>query len=76
MLKRSHMGTFHELSPQHPDRCVQAFAGRHNLRETDTIDMIGAVADGMPGKRLRSRELIADNGLNSDARCSFRRRTS
>ena len=67
MLKRAHMGTFHKLSPKHLDRYVQEFAGRHNLRESDTIDMIGAVADGMQGKRLRYRELIAPNGLSSGA---------
>ncbi len=67
MLKRAHMGTFHKLSPKHLDRYVQEFAGRHNLRESDTIDMIGAVADRMQGKRLRYRELIAPNGLSSGA---------
>lgn len=68
MLKRSHAGTFHKLSPKHMDRYVQEFAARHNMRERDTIDMMGAVADGGLGKRLRYRELIADNGLNSGAR--------
>ena len=29
---------------------------------------MGTVADGMGGKRLRYRELIADNGLDSGAR--------
>lgn len=32
MLKRSHTGTFHKLSPRHLDRYVQEFAGRHNVR--------------------------------------------
>ena len=68
MLKRAHMGTFHKLSPKHLDRYVQEFAGRHNLRDEDTIDIMGAVATGMRGKRLRYRELIADNGLPSGAR--------
>ena len=68
MLKRSHAGTFHKLSPKHLDRYVQEFAGRHNVRNRDTIDIIGTVADGAVGKRLRYRELIADNGLSSGAR--------
>ena len=63
MLKRAHKGTFHKLSPKHLDRYVQEFAGRHNLREQDTIDQLTAVRGGMEGKRLRYRTLIADNGL-------------
>lgn len=53
MLKRVHDDTFHKLSPKHLDRYVQEFAGRHNLREQDTIDMMGAVVVDMDGKRLR-----------------------
>ncbi len=68
MLKRGHAGTFHKISPKHMDRYVQEFAARHNMRERDTIDMMGAVAAGGVGKRLRYRELIADNGLASGAR--------
>ena len=68
MLKRAHKGTFHKLSPKHLDRYVQEFAGRHNLREQDTIDQLTAISGGMDGKRLRYRTLIADNGLASGAR--------
>ena len=68
ILKRAHKGTFHKLSPKHLDRYVQEFASRHNLRERDTIDIMSSVATGMRGKRLRYRELIADNGLSSGAR--------
>ncbi len=68
MLKRAHKGTFHKLSPKHLDRYVQEFAGRHNLREQDTIDQMASVSGGMEGKRLRYRTLIADNGLASGAR--------
>ena len=68
MLKRGHQGTFHKMSPKHLDRYVQEFAGRHNLRDADTIDIMAAIADGGVGKRLRYRELIADNGLDSGAR--------
>ena len=68
MFKRAHKGTFHKISPKHLDRYVQEFAARHNLREEDTIDIMAAVANGGVGKRLRYRELIEDNGLDSGAR--------
>ena len=68
MLKRAHKGTFHKLSQKHLDRYVQEFAGKHNLRERDTIDQLSALSDGMDGKRLRYRTLIAENGLASGAR--------
>ena len=65
MLKRAHKGTFHKLSPKHLDRYVQEFAGRHNVREQDTIDQMASLRTGMEGKRLRYRTLIAANGLDS-----------
>ena len=68
LLKRAHTGTFHKLSPQHLDRYVQAFAGRHNLRELDTIHQIQSVRRGMEGKRLTYKALIKDNGLQSSSR--------
>ena len=68
MLKRAHKGTFHKLSPKHLDRYIQEFAGRHNVREQDTIEQMAVVADGMDGKRLTYERLIAANGLASGAR--------
>ena len=68
MLKRAHKGTFHKLSPKHLDRYVQEFAGRHNVREQDTIDQMASMRCGMEGKRLTYNVLIADNGLASGAR--------
>ena len=59
MLKRAHKGTFHKISPKHLDRYVQEFAGRHNVRESDTIDQMSAMVDGMERKRLRYKDLIA-----------------
>ena len=61
-------GTFHTMSPKHLDRYVTEFAGRHNIREADTVDQMGIIAVGMIGKRLRYDELIQDNGLDSTAR--------
>ena len=68
MLKRGYQGTFHKFSEKHLDRYVREFAGRHNIRPRDTLDMMRSVAIGMVGKRLRYRDLIADNGLASGAR--------
>ena len=68
LLKRAHTGTFHKLSPQHLDRYVQEFAGRHNLRALDTIKQIKGIRRGREGKRLTYKALIKDNGLKSGAR--------
>ena len=68
MFKRAYKGTFHKLSPKHLDRYVQEFAGRHNLREQDTVETMAGIATGMEGKRLRYQELIAPNGRPSGAR--------
>ena len=67
-MKRAHKGTFHKMSPKHLDRYVQEFAGRHNLRDMDTIDIMGALVAGMDRQRLKYRDLIADNGLDNGAR--------
>ncbi len=68
MLKRAHKGTFHKLSPKHPDRYMQEFAGRHNVRDRDTIQQTGSLRCGMEGKRLTHKALINGNGLKSGAR--------
>ena len=49
MLKRAHKGTFHKISPKHLDRYVQEFAGKHNIREADTIKQMESTGrDGGP----------------------------
>ena len=58
MLKRGYQGTYHHMSPEHLNRYVTEFLGRHNLRELDTVDQINMVAAGMVGKRLRYRDLV------------------
>ena len=67
-FKRAHKGTFHKMSPKHLQRYVTEFAGRHNIRPLDTIDMMRSMANGVGGKRLQYADLIADNGLESGAR--------
>lgn len=59
MLKRGYHGTFHKMSTKHLHRYVNEFAGRHNIRESDTIEQMAFLAQGVVGKRLPYRELIA-----------------
>ena len=65
MLKRAHKGTFHKISPKHLQRYVSEFAGKHNIREADTLGQMSVVALKLSGRRLKYRDLIADNGLSS-----------
>ena len=58
MLKRGYQGTFQHFSEKHLDRYVSEFAGRHNIRDKDTADQMGHIADRMTGKRLRYRDLV------------------
>ena len=57
-LKRGYHGTFHHFSEKHMGLYVGEFAGRHNTRRLDTIDMMKTVAGNLVGKRLRYRELV------------------
>ena len=59
MLKRGYAGTFHKMSPKHLQRYVNEFAGRHNIRELDTLDQMGTVVRGMDLKRLPYKELVS-----------------
>ena len=59
MLKRGYQGTFHHFSEKHAGRYVTEFAGRHNMREANTIDQMGIVAKEMVGRRLKYQELTA-----------------
>ncbi|MDE0507831.1 MAG: IS1595 family transposase [Gammaproteobacteria bacterium] len=68
MLKRAHDGTFHKMSPKHLNRYVQEFAGKHNIRNNDTIAQMRLVLRMMVGRRLPYRRLVRCNGLSSAAR--------
>ena len=67
MLKRAHDGTFHKMSPKHLNRYVQEFAGKHNLRCSDTVDQMRSVVARLVGKNLLYRRLTAYNGLSNAA---------
>ena len=68
MLKRAHKGTFHKISPKHLNRYVQEFAGKHNIRELDTLGQMQDTVLRLVGRNLLRVALIADNGLSSTAR--------
>lgn len=59
LLKRGYHGTFHQMSPKHLHRYVNEFAGRHNIRDKDTLEQMSIVSQGMVGKRLPYEELIS-----------------
>ena len=46
MMKRGFHGTYHRMSPKHLQRYDSEFAGRHNIRDRDTIDPMVATAAG------------------------------
>ncbi|HVR90661.1 MAG TPA: IS1595 family transposase [Novosphingobium sp.] len=59
MLKRGYKGTYHQMSRKHLERYVTEFAGRHNVRDFDTIVQMTMLAKGLNGKRLRYYDLVA-----------------
>ncbi|MCY4302402.1 MAG: IS1595 family transposase [Aestuariivita sp.] len=68
MLKRAHKGTFHKMSPKHLQRYISEFAGKHNMRESDTLDPMRDTVARLVGRNLLYRDRIADNGLSNSAR--------
>ncbi|MXX18618.1 MAG: IS1595 family transposase [Dehalococcoidia bacterium] len=68
MLKRAYAGTYHKMSPKHLDRYVRQFAGKHNLREADTLAQMSHVVAALVGRRLLYTDLTADNGLPNGSR--------
>ena len=67
-MRRGVDGIYHKMLPKNLQRYVDEFSGRHNGRPKDTIDQMSGFVAGMPGKRLRYVNMIADNGINSGAR--------
>lgn len=58
-LKRGYKGTYHKMSAKHLSRYITEFAGRHNVRDYDTLVQMEMLAKGFTGKRLRYKDLIA-----------------
>ena len=59
LLKRGYYGTHHHMSKKHLHRHVSEFAGRHNIRDNDTIEQLKQRAESMEGRQLRYKELAA-----------------
>ncbi len=59
MFKRGFHGTYHKMSHKHLQRYVDEFSGRHNIRSLDTIKQMEAMVNGMDGKRLKYKDLVA-----------------
>ena len=59
MVRRGYDGVFHHISEKRLHRHINEFAGRHNIREFDTVDMMDEVAEGMFGQRLTYRDVIS-----------------
>ena len=55
VLKRAHKGVYHKFSVKHLQRSVTDFAGRHGVRNVDTIRQMETIFLGMIGKRLTIR---------------------
>lgn len=68
MLKRAHKGTFHKISPKHLQRYVSEFAGKHNVRNSDTLAQMRHTVARLVGRNLLYSDLVADNGFSSCAR--------
>ena len=68
MLKRAHKGTFHKLSPKHLDRYVQEFAGKHNVRDLETLAQMRDTVARFIGRNLIYLDLIENKGLRSGSR--------
>ena len=60
MLKRGYKGTYHKMSVKHIARYVAEFAGRHNVRDLDTLVQMAALARGFDGRRLTYNDLVAE----------------
>ena len=62
LLKRGYYGTYPKMSPEHLQRYVDEFVGRHNIRGLDTIAQMEETAKGLAGKRLTYKMLTRKVG--------------
>lgn len=56
VLKRAYHGVYHRK--KHLHRYVSQFAGKHNLRDIDTLVQMQHVVAGLIGRRLMYKELV------------------
>ncbi|MCY4262990.1 MAG: IS1595 family transposase [Candidatus Dadabacteria bacterium] len=59
LLKRGYYGVYHRMSVKHLQKYIDEFSNRNNVRPMDTMDQINATINGLVGKRLKYKELIA-----------------
>jgi len=59
MVKRGYHGVFHYMSPRHLHRYVNEYAGKHNIRDMDTLEQMQNTVANLVGKRLLWRDLTA-----------------
>lgn len=59
LLERGYRGIFHWSPAKHLHHCVNEFAGRLNIRDFDTLDMMKELARHMVGKRLTYADLVS-----------------
>lgn len=71
LFKRGFYGTYHKMSPKQLARYATEFAGRHNIRDFDTVVQMAILVREVDRKRLRYKDLKAPNGLSSGARSAL-----
>ena len=59
ILKRSHKGVYHQMSPKHLPRYVRELVGHHNQRALPPLDRMAQLASHLADTRLRYADLIA-----------------
>lgn len=57
-FKGGYRGTYHSMSKKHLERYAKEFAGRHNIRDMDTLEQMEEVVRIMDGKTLSYDELV------------------
>ena len=60
-LKPGCQSDYHKISAKHLARYVTEFAGRHNVRDLDTLVQVAMLARGLEDRRLRYDDLVTGN---------------
>ena len=71
VLKRTYHGTFHHLSKKHVNRYVPQFAGKHILRNYDTLDQMMLIVWGMVGKKSKYKDVVRYGPERDNQGCSL-----